>query len=214
VRRADTQQDGPYRSLLFGLYMQDNDGNRTLIASPNFNETSVGNCSGSSCNARLIDAIPMAAYFGRLHADTTAGQAAASLALALQMQYYEAGGWQWHKQDQCTRLSLSNQGITFLNPNQTFDGASRDLILAGGRKIKLGLGSVAPGADAAQAKDGEILFQFSRPDIAVRIPYRVELARQPDAPLWLSDPNSLQGEAIFGISRGNDRIIYRREVWQ
>ncbi|PJG58155.1 DUF6701 domain-containing protein [Aeromonas cavernicola] len=214
VRRADTQQDGPYRSLLFGLYMQDNDGNRTLIANPNFNEAVAGNCSGSSCNARLIDAIPMATYFGRLLAGTAAGQAAAPLKLVLQMQYYEAGSWQWQQQDQCTRLSLSNQGITFLNPNQTFDAASRDLTLGAGRKIKLGLEPVAPGADAAQAKDGEILFQFARPDIAVRIPYRVELARQPDAPLWLSDPTSLQGEAIFGTSRGNDRIIYRREVWQ
>ncbi|ELI6424147.1 hypothetical protein RRM51_003599, partial [Aeromonas veronii] len=60
---------------------------------------------------------------------------------------------------------------------------------------------------------------FAKPDISVRIPYKVELAKQPSQPLWLSDPTSandgnLQGEAIFGSSRGNDRIIYRREVLQ
>lgn len=65
---------------------------------------------------------------------------------------------------------------------------------------------------AAVAKDGEILLQFARPDISVRIPYRVDLSKQPSQPLWLSDPQTLQGEAIFGSSRGNDRIIYRREV--
>ncbi|MFL9595784.1 DUF6701 domain-containing protein [Aeromonas veronii] len=217
VRLSGTQPDGPYKSLLFGLYMRDNDGDRTLIASPNFNDAVVGNCSGSGCNARQIDSVPMKAYFGRLQAGTAAGLASAPLAIPLQMQYYEAGNWLQNKEDQCTQLSLANQGFTFLNPSQTFDAATRELNLGAGRKIKLGLGSSAPGGDAALAKDGEILFHFAKPDISVRIPYKVELAKQPSQPLWLSDPTSandgnLQGEAIFGSSRGNDRIIYRREV--
>ncbi|MFM4973279.1 DUF6701 domain-containing protein [Aeromonas veronii] len=219
VRLSGTQPDGPYKSLLFGLYMRDNDGERTLIASPNFNDAVVGNCSGSGCNARQIDSVPMKAYFGRLQAGTAAGLASAPLAIPLQMQYYEAGNWLQNKEDQCTQLSLANQGFIFLNPSHTFDAATRELNLGAGRKIKLGLGSSAPGGDAALAKEGEILFHFAKPDISVRIPYKVELAKQPSSPLWLSDPTSandgnLQGEAIFGSSRGNDRIIYRREVLQ
>ncbi|HHQ4523772.1 TPA: DUF6701 domain-containing protein [Aeromonas veronii] len=219
VRLSGTQPDGPYKSLLFGLYMRDNDGDRTLIASPNFNDAVVGNCSGSGCNARQIDSVPMKAYFGRLQAGTAAGLASAPLAIPLQMQYYEGGNWLQNKEDKCTQLSLANQGFTFLNPSHTFDAATRELNLGAGRKIKLGLGSSAPGGDAALAKDGEILFHFAKPDISVRIPYKVDLAKQPSQPLWLSDPTSandgnLQGEAIFGSSRGNDRIIYRREVLQ
>ncbi|WP_421345271.1 DUF6701 domain-containing protein [Aeromonas veronii] len=219
VRLSGTQPDGPYKSLLFGLYMRDNDGDRTLIASPNFNDAVVGNCSGSGCNARQIDSVPMKAYFGRLQAGTAAGLASAPLAIPLQMQYYEAGNWLQNKEDKCTQLSLANQGFIFLNPSHTFDAATRELNLGAGRKIKLGLGSSAPGGDAALAKDGEILFHFAKPDISVRIPYKVDLAKQPSQPLWLSDPTSandgnLQGEAIFGSSRGNDRIIYRREVLQ
>lgn len=219
VRLSGTQPDGPYKSLLFGLYMRDNDGERTLIASPNFNDAVVGNCSGSGCNARQIDSVPMKAYFGRLQAGTAAGLASAPLAIPLQMQYYEAGNWLQNKEDQCTQLSLANQGFTFLNPSHTFDATTRELNLGAGRKIKLGLGSSAPGGDAALAKDGEILFHFAKPDISVRIPYKVDLAKQPSSPLWLSDPTSandgnLQGEAIFGSGRGNDRIIYRREVLQ
>lgn len=219
VRLSGTQPDGPYKSLLFGLYMRDNDGDRTLIASPNFNDAVVGNCSGSGCNARQIDSVPMKAYFGRLQAGTAAGLASAPLAIPLQMQYYEAGNWLQNKEDQCTQLSLANQGFTFLNPGHAFEAATRELNLGAGRKIKLGLGSSAPGGDAALAKDGEILFHFAKPDISVRIPYKVDLAKQPSSPLWLSDPTSandgnLQGEAIFGSSRGNDRIIYRREVLQ
>lgn len=212
VRLSDTQPDGPYKSLLFGLYMRDNDGDRTLIASPDFNDAVAGNCSGGSCNARLIDSVPMQVYFGRLLAGTGAGLASAPLAVSLQLQYYEAGNWQLNKLDQCTQFSLANQGFTFLNPSHVFDAASRDLSLGGNRKIRLGLGSSAPGGASAQATDGEILFQFARPDISVRIPYRVDLSKQPSQPLWLSDPATLQGEAIFGSSRGNDRIIYRREV--
>ncbi|WP_421279202.1 DUF6701 domain-containing protein [Aeromonas veronii] len=221
VRLSGTQPDGPYKSLLFGLYMRDNDGDRTLIASPNFNDAVVGNCSGSGCNARQIDSVPMKAYFGRLQVGTAAGLASAPLAIPLQMQYYEAGNWlqnkEDNKEDKCTQLSLANQGFIFLNPSHTFDATTRELNLGAGRKIKLGLGSSAPGGDAALAKDGEILFHFAKPDISVRIPYKVDLAKQPSQPLWLSDPTSandgnLQGEAIFGSSRGNDRIIYRREV--
>ncbi|WP_420703508.1 DUF6701 domain-containing protein [Aeromonas hydrophila] len=212
VRLSDTQPDGPYKSLLFGLYMRDNDGDRTLIANPDFNDAVVGNCSGASCNARLIDSVPMQVYFGRLLAGTGAGLASAPLAVPLQLQYYEAGNWQLNKLDQCTQFSLANQGFTFLNPSHVFDAASRDLGLGNNRKIRLGLGSSAPGGASAQATDGEILFQFARPDISVRIPYRVDLSKQPSQPLWLSDPATLQGEAIFGSSRGNDRIIYRREV--
>lgn len=219
VRLSGSQPDGPYEAMRFGFAIRDNDGDRSLIANPDFNEAVVGDCSGNNCNARLMDPVPMTLYFGRLLAGTEPGVASAPLAIPLQMQYYEAGNWLLNKEDQCTQLSLANQGFTFLNSSHTFDAATRELNLGAGRKIKLGLGSSAPGGDAALAKDGEILFHFAKPDISVRIPYKVELAKQPSSPLWLSDPTSandgnLQGEAIFGSSRGNDRIIYRREVLQ
>ncbi|KTA84148.1 DUF6701 domain-containing protein [Aeromonas salmonicida] len=214
VRLSDTQPDGPFKALLFGLYMQDNDGERTLIASPDFNEGVVGDCSGSNCNARLIDATSMKAYFGRLLAGTGAGLAAAPLAIPLQMQYYESGDWLLNEEDQCTLLSLAGDGINFINPSHIFDATTQDLNLGASRKIRLGLGSTPPGGISAVAKDGEILFNFAEPNISVRIPYKVDLSKQPAQPLWLSDPVSLQGEAIFGSSRGNDRIIYRREVMQ
>ncbi|WP_139462409.1 DUF6701 domain-containing protein [Aeromonas veronii] len=209
--------EAPFATLSFGLKVDDKDGGNTLLANPNMNTAVAGTCSGSGCNAVLLGTQKL--LYGRLHVGTAAGLASAPLAIPLQMQYYEAGNWLQNKEDKCTQLSLANQGFTFLNPSHTFDAATRELNLGAGRKIKLGLGSSAPGGDAALAKDGEILFHFAKPDISVRIPYKVELAKQPSQPLWLSDPTSandgnLQGEAIFGSSRGNDRIIYRREVLQ
>ncbi|MCF5867906.1 DUF6701 domain-containing protein [Aeromonas veronii] len=209
--------EAPFATLSFGLKVDDKDGGNTLLANPNMNTAVAGTCSGSGCNAVLLGTQKL--LYGRLQAGTAAGLASAPLAIPLQMQYYEAGNWLQNKEDKCTQLSLANQGFIFLNPSHTFDAATRELNLGAGRKIKLGLGSSAPGGDAALAKDGEILFHFAKPDISVRIPYKVELAKQPSQPLWLSDPTSandgnLQGEAIFGSSRGNDRIIYRREVLQ
>ncbi|MFM5202737.1 DUF6701 domain-containing protein [Aeromonas veronii] len=209
--------EAPFATLSFGLKVDDKDGGNTLLANPNMNTAVAGTCSGSGCNAVLLGTQKL--LYGRLQVGTAAGLASAPLAIPLQMQYYEGGNWLQNKEDQCTQLSLANQGFIFLNPSHTFDATTRELNLGAGRKIKLGLGSSAPGGDAALAKDGEILFHFAKPDISVRIPYKVDLAKQPSQPLWLSDPTSandgnLQGEAIFGSSRGNDRIIYRREVLQ
>lgn len=219
ARRTDGQPDGPYRALLFGLYMRDNDGEQTLIANPDFNDGQPGSCSGASCNARLIDKVPMEAYFGRVQAGTRQGVATAGLAVPLQLQYHEAGAWHAMKADQCTRLSLQDGGVEFTDGSQSFDGGSGDLALDGNTRIRLGLGPIAPGAMIQRAKDGVITLQFAAPDRAVRIPFRIDLARQPESeqqlgrrPLWLSDPDSLDGMAIFGLGRGNDRIIYRREV--
>ena len=219
ARRTDGQPDGPYRALLFGLYMRDKDGEQTLIANPDFNDGQPGSCSGASCNARLIDEVPMEAYFGRVQAGTRQGVATAGLAVPLQLQYHEAGAWHAMKADQCTRLSLQDGGVEFTDGSQSFDGGSGDLALDGNTRIRLGLGPIAPGAMIQRAKDGIITLQFAAPDRAVRIPFRIDLARQPESeqqpgrrPLWLSDPDSLDGMAIFGLGRGNDRIIYRREV--
>ncbi|WP_454010021.1 DUF6701 domain-containing protein [Aeromonas sp. Marseille-Q7275] len=219
VRRTDGQPDGPYRALSFGLYMKDNDGEQTLIASPDFNDGQPGSCSGAGCNARLIDEVPMEAYFGRVQAGTRQGVATAGLAVPLQLQYHEAGAWHAMNADQCTRLSLQDGGIEFTDGSQSFDEGSGDLALDGNTRIRLGLGPIAPGGMVERAKDGVITLQFAAPDRAVRIPFRIDLGKQPESeqqpgrrPLWLSDPDSLEGMAIFGLGRGNDRIIYRREV--
>ncbi|MFM5501163.1 DUF6701 domain-containing protein [Aeromonas veronii] len=219
-----TAPEEPFKSLRFGLLVEDGESpSVSFIVDADLNPGIKHGCTkGVNCNAKQLT-IPtrgdntMTAYYGRLLAWTEAGVASAPLAIPLQMQYYEAGNWLKNKEDQCTQLSLANQGFTFLNPGHTFDAATRELNLGADRRIKLGVGSSAPGGEAALAKEGEILFHFAKPEISVRIPYKVDLSKQPSRPVWLSDPSSandgnLQGEAIFGSSRGNDRIIYRREV--
>ncbi|MGN4868720.1 DUF6701 domain-containing protein [Aeromonas caviae] len=143
ARRSDGKPDGPYRALSFGLYMKDNDGEQTLIANPDFNDGQPGSCSGAGCNARLIDDVPMEAYFGRVQTGTRQGVATAGLAVPLQLQYHEAGAWHAMGADQCTRLSLQDGGIEFTDGSQRFDQGSGDLILDDNTRIRLGLGPVA-----------------------------------------------------------------------
>ncbi|WP_328705992.1 DUF6701 domain-containing protein, partial [Aeromonas caviae] len=173
VRLSDTQPDGPYKSLLFGLYMRDNDGDNSLIASPNFNDAVMGDCSGSGCNARLLDSVPMQVYFGRLLASTRQGVASAPLALPLQVQYFEGGGWKINQADVCTQLSLANEGFdptTSLDPTRkiSFNNGSYEVTgqVPGATQPQsfrstLTLSGLAAPASVATANKGEILFHFS-----------------------------------------------------
>lgn len=219
-----TTPEEPFSKLRFGLRIIDGENPAvTTLTGMNMNTAVVGDCQvGVTCNARQLS-IPagtddtMIAYYGRLLASTGQGVASATLALPLQLQYYQSGNWNLNEADLCSQLSLANDGIMFTNNAQHYDASSGDLALGSGTAIHVGLGSAAPGAVDAKASKGEILFHFGAPNLAVRIPYRIALDKQPSQPLWLTDPstpNALLGEAIFGSSRGNDRIIYRREVMQ
>lgn len=180
-----------------------------------------GDCQvGVTCNAKQLS-IPavvddtMVAYYGRVLAGTDRGAASEPLSLSLLMQHYQNGAWSSNKADVCSTLSLANDGVLFTDDTQHYDVASGDLVLGTATRITVGLGAPSPGAVVGKADKGELLFNFGAPQFAVRVPYHIVLEKQPQQPRWLADPgnpNSLLGEAIFGSSRGNDRIIYRREV--
>lgn len=220
-----TAPEEPLRRLRLGLKVEDGETPETsFLADRDMNPAVTGDCqAGVSCTAKQLQ-IPqgtsdtMIAYYGRLLASTRQGAASAPLALPLQVQYFEGGRWRVNLQDLCTRLSLAGDGILFTDPEQHYDAATGDLSLKDGTRIRLGLGQVAPGGSQASVEGGEIRFHFAAPNQSVRIPYRIQLDKlplQPLAPLWLADPataDHLLGEAIFGWDRGNDRIIYRREV--
>ncbi len=220
-----TAPEEPLRRLRLGLKVGDGEMPETsFLADRDMNPAVTGDCqAGVSCTAKQLQ-IPqgtsdtMIAYYGRLLASTRQGAVSAPLALPLQVQYFEGGRWRVNLQDLCTRLSLAGDGILFTDPEQHYDAATGDLSLKDGTRIRLGLGQVAPGGSQASVEGGETRFHFAAPNQSVRIPYRIQLDKlplQPLAPLWLADPataDHLLGEAIFGRDRGNDRIIYRREV--
>ncbi|BDN86501.1 DUF6701 domain-containing protein [Aeromonas caviae] len=224
-----TAPEEPLPLLRLGLRVTDGETPETsFLSGRNMNPAVSGNCqSGVNCTARQLSILQgendtMIAYYGRLLASTRQGAASAPLALPLQVQYFEGGLWRANSQDRransqdiCTQISLAGGGIVFTDAEQRYDSATGDLILKDGTRIRLGLGNVAPGGTQVGFDAGETRFHFAPPNQAVRIPYRIVLEQQPSQPVWLADPataDHLLGEAIFGRDRGNDRIIYRREV--
>ncbi|WP_209279900.1 DUF6701 domain-containing protein [Aeromonas taiwanensis] len=215
----------PLRRLQFGLRVADGETPETsFLADRDMNPAVTGTCQSEvNCTAKRLD-VPqgtdntMIAYYGRLLASTRQGAASAPLALPLQVQYFEGSLWRVNQDDLCTRISLANEGIRFTDGEQHYDAATGELGLQDGTRIRLGLGPVAPGGSEVRVEGGETRFHFAAPNQSVRIPYQIQLDKlplQPMAPLWLADPataDHLLGEAIFGRDRGNDRIIYRREV--
>ncbi|WP_342058977.1 DUF6701 domain-containing protein [Aeromonas sp. OTU364] len=220
-----TAPEEPLPLLRLGLRVVDGETPETsVLADRNMNPAVTGICqNGVNCTARQLS-IPkgagdtMSAYYGRLLASTRQGAASAPLALPLQVQYFEGGLWRTNQQDVCSQISLAGGGIVFTDADQRYDAATGDLILKDGTRIRLGLGNVAPGGTQTGFDGGETRFHFAPPNQAVRIPYQIVLEKQPLQPLaptWLADPatsDHLMGMAIFGRDRGNDRIIYRREV--
>ncbi|MGN5056898.1 DUF6701 domain-containing protein [Aeromonas caviae] len=233
-----TTPEEPLRLLRLGLKVGDGETpETTFLDGRNMNPSVSGTCqSGVNCTAKQLS-IPkgsddtMIAYYGRLLASTRQGVDSAPLALPLQVQYFEGGGWKINQADVCTQLSLANEGFdptTSLDPTRkiSFNNGSYEVTgqVPGATQPQsfrstLTLSGLAAPASVATANKGEILFHFSAPNAAVRIPFKIDLSKQPESeqqpgrrPLWLSDPDSLEGMAIFGRDRGNDRIIYRREV--
>ncbi|MFQ2460776.1 DUF6701 domain-containing protein [Aeromonas caviae] len=217
-----TTPEEPLRLLRLGLKVGDGETpETTFLDGQNMNPSVSGTCqSGVNCTAKQLS-LPkgsddtMIAYYGRLLASTRQGGDSAPLALPLQVQYFEGGLWRANSQDICTQISLAGGGIVFTDAEQRYDSATGDLILKDGTRIRLGLGNVAPGGTQVGFDAGETRFHFAPPNQEERIPYRIVLEQQPSQPVWLADPATtghLQGEAIFGRDRGNDRIIYRREV--
>ncbi len=224
-----TAPEEPLPLLRLGLRVTDGETPETsFLSGRNMNPSVSGTCqSGVNCTAKQLS-IPkgsddtMIAYYGRLLASTRQGVASAPLALPLQVQYFEGGLWRANSQDRransqdiCTQISLAGGGIVFTDAEQRYDSATGDLILKDGTRIRLGLGNVAPGGTQVGFDAGETRFHFAAPNQSVPIPYEILLDKQPFSPVWLADPataDHLLGEAIFGRDRGNDRIIYRREV--
>lgn len=213
----------PLSLLDIGLRMDDKDGGETVLTGADMNPGVAGGCQGVGCNAIRLGTQEL--RYGRVPASTRQGVASAPLMLPLQVQYFEGAAWKINQADVCTQLSLAKGGFVPLDPTHKISLNNGSYEVTGqvpgtmppqSFSSTLTLSGLAAPASVATANKGEILFHFSAlvpvPNKVVGIPYKVELSKQPSRPLWLSDPLTQAGEAIFGSTRGNDRIIYRREV--
>ncbi|MBP8218942.1 MAG: hypothetical protein KAX48_04860, partial [Aeromonas sp.] len=174
---------------------------------------------------------------GRLKPATGRTSASNPLALPLTIESYTASGWQRNADDGCTRLDLTapvdkKEPDSFLF-DRDYVRSKAELTLQDNHSKSLLALTQDHSAPANQtpvtqptsstAKEGYIWLHFSAPGITDRVHYRLDLAKQPAAPIWLNydwdsngiaDVDDLSGWAFFNQWRSSDRVIYRRELLQ
>lgn len=166
--------------------------------------------------------------YGRLGVSSGRAAVDSALALPLTLESYTGSGWQRNADDGCTQLDLqASDGIRdgFYFYDRDYDRSKAELTLQDNGKSRLALtqdkSTPATQPTASTAKEGYIWLHFTAPLVSDRVHYRLDLARQPAAPIWLNydwdnsgaaDVDDMSGWAFFNQWRSSDRVIYRREV--
>ncbi|MEZ7863109.1 MAG: MSHA biogenesis protein MshQ [Aeromonadaceae bacterium] len=216
--------DGPFSQLAIGLSVADNEKDVVIpLVGTNMNAATAGSC-GSNCDAVTLGVQDL--RHGRLKPVTGRTSASNPLALPLTIESYTATGWQRSADDTCTQLDLTASG-GFLFDRGYVPSKAELTLIDNSSKSRLAL-TQEPAAPASQptsstAKEGYIWLHFTAPGISDRVHYRLDLAKQPAAPVWLNydwDNNGIAnvddmgGWAFFNLWRSSDRVIYRRELLQ
>ena len=144
-------------------------------------------------------------YFGRLALDNANGSESSVLTMPFYMQYWNGSAYALNTSDNCSSLST---GYLQMNGAASWNGV----------KLRTGSTTTATATTAATLSpavvtQGSGAIQFSAPNASGW----VDVAAGSSLPLWMQDLAQTSGlnpaRASFGYYRGNDRLIYRREVF-
>ncbi len=216
--------DGPFSQLAIGVSVADNEKDVVIpLIGANMNAATAGSC-GSNCDAVTLGAQDL--RHGRLKLATGRTLASNPLTLPLMTESYAAGQWLWSQADNCTALDLTATGSFLFDRGYDMTKAELTLI-DNSSKSRLALtqdrSTPATQPTSSTAKEGYIWLHFTAPGISDRVHYRLDLAKQPSAPIWLNydwdgdgaaDVDDMSGWAFFNQWRSSDRVIYRRESLQ
>jgi hypothetical protein len=193
--RASTV-DGPFESVLFGLTLQDNDGNVSVLSGLDQRVDSTGNCvAAANCLSKTLDQARPWRY-GRMQVVNALGSEQSNLPVQLKAEYWSGQQFVLHAADNCSPVAPSRLVLT---------AGSQPVLTVSGSNKTLNNGSTT-------AFD----LLLSAPGVQSRYPLTYQLNDYP----WLQfdwDPNNAQllenpqGEVVFGGFRGNNRQIFWRE---
>jgi MSHA biogenesis protein MshQ len=150
--------------------------------------------------------------FGQLAMNNAHGSELSPLPLSVYTQYFDGTNWQINTADQCTTMTLANH-LQLRNSS-----TSNNSWQAGTTTMLVGEGSSS--ASMNSMINGQALITFSAPgednqgyiDIQSRINGSVDwLLADTDSDGLYDD--EVSSKASFGIFKGSDRIIFRREVY-
>ncbi len=215
LRASDTQPDGPWELLQWGVTLEDSLDGRALSGLDMNANTSgdcvvEGNCSavalGGSVNLR----------FGRLRLEDAFGPEVIDLPVPFYTEYWNGSGFVRHVDDSCTRVP--REAITYEPTGTLVDDGNRTVPIGGGDTTGRydNLDSVG-----VNFSDSDAIHYFTRPgegntgsfDIEIDLTNRPWLRFD-----WNQDGDHLNDVSMppanigFGSYRGHDRIIYWREI--
>jgi MSHA biogenesis protein MshQ len=153
-----------------------------------------------------------AIHFGRLAIANTHGSELTSLPVTIQTEYFNAHNWQLNSADQCTVLTLNSD---FQLSNTETNGGS---LQAGAATMTIDAGTTS--ASLTNLINGKATMTFSAPGENNQgyVDILSQMSLNHDWLLGDYDNNGsyddeATGRASFGIFKGSDNIIFRREVY-
>lgn len=201
--------DGPFEQLDIGLWVDDMDGDLSRLAPLDMKPDSTGDCSilPGGCSAQRLGTVSM--RLGRAVLDNTYGPETDILRMPAYAQYWSGSAWTLSSEDSC---SIASVPLSFQVDNPALGYLYQPGLLAGQ--------SIDRSATPASFSLGQLPLFWQ----ALGSPgYRGQVTAPLDVPDWLhwywnwsgSEPQTLsdpRASAYFGRYRGDDRIIFWREL--
>jgi hypothetical protein len=192
--------DGPYDALNLGLRSVD-PLNNVGLANADMNATTTGDCiAAANCNAVKIGN-PTRIRYGRLMVMPAFGPETRDLGVTLEAQYYDGALFSKNGFDSCTTYALTQASLSNysgnLNAGETSltAPAAATALVSGDSNPSVPLLLSAPGI----GNDGAV-------DVTLNVPAYLKYDWSGTG---TEDP---KGNARFGRYRGNDRIIFWKEL--
>lgn len=206
--------DGPYDNLSIGLNI--NDADYVKIDSADLNASTLGDCNvTNTCNAKSLGT--QAIRFGRIMMDNVYGPETETLKMPTYAQYWAGNTlkWQTNTLDSCTTFGIHNGEI---NPELTSQEENDD-----GYKFEPSIDTTKNQSVTRSGTGNFISGKFDLMWQSLGNPqYKGKITAPLKVPEWLKfywqwpsqveDNQNPRASAYFGSYRGNDRIIYWREL--
>lgn len=182
-----TAADGPFANMLVGVLVQDDDGVQMQPPSTGFVSA-----------VALENRAEFEFRYGRARLINAYGPETENLPVPLEIQYYNNGVWQLNQQDSCTRYQASK-------------------LVAGTMTTRVnGITSGDETVDKGKPVMPQMSFVLDAPGV---VPGTNPTSLEWQVDDWLkfnwtgAGPSNPTAIATFGTYRGNDRLIFQREVF-
>jgi MSHA biogenesis protein MshQ len=197
--------DGPFRMLQVGILFSDNDGDDSNIVGLDMRSDTSSDCNAiGDCNAVWLGK-NLDIRFGQLMLSNVFGPVIFSLDMEVQTEYYDGTHFVLSTDDNCTSLSITSPSFSQLPLSWTGNLATGDTAPSLVTNLSAGKAEFRFSA-AGLGNEGSVIFEYDT-NTATNSPW---LNTENDADADYDD-NPL-GTITFGQFRGNDRIIYWREI--